>query len=74
MEKVCIFYTLLFMFINKKTMDMLQEKSREEKYPKLEVEEDVYYREKHQKDMLEENIKDTGKVHALRWQVYKKKY
>ena len=56
-------------------MGMLEEQSREERYPVLEVEEDIRIldnREKHWKGIVEENINNKGKVHALRWGVYTK--
>ena len=56
-------------------MGMLEEQWRKDKDPDLDVDDDarlLYDREKHWKDMLEENIKDKGKARVLRWEVYKK--
>ena len=47
----------------------------EERGPDLEVVEYImllYYRQKHWKDVLEENHEYKGEVHALRWEVYMK--
>ena len=54
---------------------MLEGGLTEERYPNLE---EVDYlsisdnRENQLKDNIEDNIKDKGKVNALRWEVYKK--
>ena len=54
---------------------MLEEQKRGERDPELEVEEDIMLlnnRDNHWKDVVEENHKDKGEVHALRWEVYMK--
>ena len=54
---------------------MLGGLSREEIDPDLEVEEDIVLlddMEKHWNYAVNENNKDKGKVHALRWEVYTK--
>ena len=55
---------------------MLEEKSREERYPDIELEEDLISpdeMDKHCKGVTVENKVDKGGgVHALIWQVYMK--
>ena len=54
---------------------MLEGGLREERYPNLEEVDYLSFsdnRENQLKDNIEDNIKDKGKVNALRWEVYKK--
>ena len=55
-------------------MGMLEEQLRAERYTDLEINGDIRLcvnRGNHQKEVLQDNTKDKGKVHAFRWEVYK---
>ena len=62
MKKVCIFlYYIVLCIIKKRTVDILEEQSREEKYPDLKVYGYISIsgeRDKHWNHILEYNIKD----------------
>ena len=73
LKKVCIFQFYCLCFVKDISMGILGGNSRKERYPGLEVEGNIrilYDRERHWEDIIEENIRDKGKVHALRWKVY----
>ena len=66
-----VFYC--FYFVKEILMDALEEYSREERDPSLEVEEDISIledREKHWKGVVKYNIEEKLKRHVLRWKVY----
>ena len=62
-------------FVHLVLVDMLEEQSREERDPCLEVEENIMIfdsREKHCNNFVEDNIKEKGEINYLRWEVYMK--
>ena len=67
---VSVFYCICFC-VDRLT-NMLKEQLREERYPDLNMGEDITLsenRENHWKDYVEENNNDKGKVRSLSWEV-----
>ena len=65
-----LYFLYCLCFVNETSIDMLEYQSREERYPDLELEEDILfldYRENYLKYVIVEKNKEKEKVNSIRW-------